>query len=202
MGKADEFQDALLVAGSEKQPLIVAYSEFEGHKLLDIRKYYKDKSGELKPTRKGVALNRIQFEAISSVFEEKGDAIETWYQTDISDKTAELVAAEESRYKFDRCEVRVDEWRGLEMFKYEKRGGGSTLVLNRKHKWIKRILDRYKEDDSNFFLAQFAYLLQAFSQALNLIDSRNEYATEVIETIVGNWGIYAQFIPEEELDIA
>ena len=35
----------------------VSLTEFKGHQLLDLRVYYEDDAGELKPSRKGVALS-------------------------------------------------------------------------------------------------------------------------------------------------
>lgn len=32
-------------------------TEYQGHKLIDFRIYFKDKEGESKPSRKGITLN-------------------------------------------------------------------------------------------------------------------------------------------------
>ena len=36
----------------------VQLKEYEGHKLVDLRVWYKDKDGEYKPTKKGISFNR------------------------------------------------------------------------------------------------------------------------------------------------
>ena len=42
---------------NKQEKLIVSLSEYEGYKYVDIRVYYEDKkTGEYKPTKKGVAL--------------------------------------------------------------------------------------------------------------------------------------------------
>jgi len=35
----------------------LSITEYQGHKLLDFRIYFKDKEGESKPTKKGITLN-------------------------------------------------------------------------------------------------------------------------------------------------
>ncbi len=35
----------------------LSLTEYQGHKLLDLRIYFKDKEGESKPTKKGVTVN-------------------------------------------------------------------------------------------------------------------------------------------------
>ena len=35
----------------------VALQEYRGHEYIDIRQYYKDNSGDFKPTKKGITFN-------------------------------------------------------------------------------------------------------------------------------------------------
>ncbi|NPV39655.1 hypothetical protein BREVNS_1701 [Brevinematales bacterium NS] len=50
----------------KKGNIIISISEFNGQKYLDIRKYYEEE-GEWKPTKKGIALNREQYEAVLDI---------------------------------------------------------------------------------------------------------------------------------------
>ncbi|KAK5577370.1 hypothetical protein RB653_002311 [Dictyostelium firmibasis] len=52
----------------------ISYSNFKGLERIDIREYYEDKSGELKPSSKGISLTREQFMTIF----ENGDKIKDW----------------------------------------------------------------------------------------------------------------------------
>ncbi|KAI8612466.1 transcriptional Coactivator p15-domain-containing protein [Chytriomyces sp. MP71] len=46
-------------------------SEFKGHKYADIREYYEEKgSGEWKPTKKGVTLNKAELQELQKVIGE------------------------------------------------------------------------------------------------------------------------------------
>ena len=202
MSDDEEFEDVVLAAGSSKQPLIVKYSEYEGKKLLDIRKYYKSKDGDLKPTRKGVSLTHVQFEAVSNAFEQKGEEIEKWLLSGVTGKTAEVLAAEESKFRKDNLTVTVEEWAGLEMFSYEKNGDGSILKLNKRHPWIASLLEESEGSDSARSLQTAIHLIQSFCQAMNLFDSRSDIANEFSETLLGNWGIFSRKFEKSENSIA
>ena len=39
-------------------------SDFRGKKSVNLRKYYKEKSGEWKPTKKGINLTKDQFKLL------------------------------------------------------------------------------------------------------------------------------------------
>ncbi|KAM9966679.1 hypothetical protein ACTFIR_006904 [Dictyostelium discoideum] len=52
----------------------ISYSNFKGLERIDIREFFEDKSGELKPSSKGISLTREQFMVIL----ENGDTIKDW----------------------------------------------------------------------------------------------------------------------------
>lgn len=56
--------------------ILVTISEFNNVKYLNIRKYYKDEGGELKPTKKGIVLNKTQFQEVLTILNEKKQEIE------------------------------------------------------------------------------------------------------------------------------
>ena len=52
---------------------------YEGHRLFGIREHYHDKkTGEMKPTRKGINLNRDTFMELKRVFDRDEDLILDW----------------------------------------------------------------------------------------------------------------------------
>lgn len=53
----------------------VRISEFKGKKYVDIREYYVDDSGELKPGKKGISLSPEQFKEFASLFSEIQSAL-------------------------------------------------------------------------------------------------------------------------------
>lgn len=58
----------------KKGNIIISISEFNGQKYLDIRKYYEEE-GEWKPTKKGIALNREQYEAVLDILTKEKEKI-------------------------------------------------------------------------------------------------------------------------------
>lgn len=42
----------------------VSINQFKGSTLIDIREFYKDKSGEMKPGKKGISLTVEQFDSL------------------------------------------------------------------------------------------------------------------------------------------
>jgi len=201
--ESDSFDNALVVAGTERQPFIVSFSEYEGSRLLDVRKYYKDKqSGELKPTRKGVALTRVQYEVLHNVFSKEEDEIEAWFSSNEDDRSKTIRSHDEHRYGAARMHIEIAEWRGLEMFKFEKKGQHAILFLNKTHPWVSKFIGLHNiaeiQDNQSDEFCMVLDLLNALFQAIALIDRRNEHASEVIDTVIGNWGIFAKRYAKED----
>lgn len=42
----------------------VTWETYKGSRFVDIRAYYEDKTGELKPTRKGIAIPQDKIESL------------------------------------------------------------------------------------------------------------------------------------------
>jgi len=195
MIKEDLLSNALVVAGSQKQPFVVSYNNYKGRRLLDVRKYYTvKKTGEVKPTQKGVALNKLQFEVLSNLLQEKSDEIENWFKVEDSEKSAELRALEISRLSTPKAKIEFESWAGLEMFKYLRNGKDSVLLLNSKHPWVKEFQSQFETESNstNPLNTLIVSLLDAFFRSVSLIDPKNENASEILETLIGNWSIFAK----------
>ena len=195
--KAEDLENALVIAGSERQPFIVSFSDYEDNRLLDIRKYYKDKkSGELKPTRKGVALNRIQYEVLHNVFTSEEEKITAWFAASEDDRTKSQRSHDEQRYKIIKISVEISSWRGLEMFRFKQLGENAVLSLNETHPWISKLVASCDmssvQDDPSHPVSMLIALLSALFQSIALIDPKNEAANELVDTVLANWGIYAK----------
>ncbi|URA11251.1 transcriptional coactivator p15/PC4 family protein [Thermospira aquatica] len=68
-------EEQIISIGEVKKGNIkITVSEFNGQKYLDIRKYFDD-DGELKPTKKGIALSAEQFEAVLDILTREKDHI-------------------------------------------------------------------------------------------------------------------------------
>jgi hypothetical protein len=52
--------EPIVIADFQKnktEDIKLSLTEYQGHKLIDFRVYYKDKEGESKPTKKGITVN-------------------------------------------------------------------------------------------------------------------------------------------------
>ena len=49
-----------VIEKNSRESIVVSETTHMGYDLVDVRVYYKDEDGELKPTRKGVSLHREQ----------------------------------------------------------------------------------------------------------------------------------------------
>ena len=55
---------AIVLEKNSRESLVINQSEFKGVKLVDIRVFYKDEAGDLKPTKKGVSVRPEQLDAL------------------------------------------------------------------------------------------------------------------------------------------
>ena len=49
-----------VIEKNSRESIVVSESTHMGYDLVDVRVFYKDEAGDLKPTRKGVSLHREQ----------------------------------------------------------------------------------------------------------------------------------------------
>jgi len=45
-----------VIEKNSRESIVVSQTEYKGNKYVDVRVFYKDADGSLKPTRKGVSL--------------------------------------------------------------------------------------------------------------------------------------------------
>ena len=55
---------AIVLEKNSRESLVINQSEFKGVKLVDVRVFYKDDAGDLKPTKKGVSVRLEQLDAL------------------------------------------------------------------------------------------------------------------------------------------
>ena len=55
---------AIVLEKNSRESLVINQSEFKGVKLVDVRVFYKDETGDLKPTKKGVSVRLEQLDAL------------------------------------------------------------------------------------------------------------------------------------------
>ena len=61
---------ATVLEKNSRESLVINQSEFKGVKLVDVRVFYKDENGDLKPTKKGVSVRLEQLDALIKALSE------------------------------------------------------------------------------------------------------------------------------------
>jgi len=61
---------ATVLEKNSRESLVINQSEFKGVKLVDVRVFYKDENGDLKPTKKGVSVRLNQLDALIKALSE------------------------------------------------------------------------------------------------------------------------------------
>lgn len=69
-------KESKTIAEIKQGNIVISISEFNGVKYLDIRKYFKTEEGELQPTKKGIALSKVQFQELLTLLNSKKEEIE------------------------------------------------------------------------------------------------------------------------------
>jgi len=68
----------------KRMPIIVKGIIFKKKRLLDIRKYYIDKNGDVKPLHKGISLGYEDFEAVLDILKKNEEDIMEYLEVDES----------------------------------------------------------------------------------------------------------------------
>ena len=55
---------AIVLEKNSRESLVINQTEFKGVKLVDVRVFYKDENGDLKPTKKGVSVRLEQLDTL------------------------------------------------------------------------------------------------------------------------------------------
>ena len=66
---------ATVLEKNSRESLVINQTEFKGVKLVDVRVFYKDENGDLKPTKKGVSVRLNQLDALIKALSEVSAAV-------------------------------------------------------------------------------------------------------------------------------
>ncbi|KAJ8380440.1 hypothetical protein SKAU_G00012180 [Synaphobranchus kaupii] len=72
--KGDNNEDNMFQIGKMRY---VTVRDFKGKVLIDIREYWTDQAGEMKPGRKGISLNAEQWNQLKEQMSDIDDAVKT-----------------------------------------------------------------------------------------------------------------------------
>ena len=187
--------------GPERNRTRFYLNSYEGNRLLDIRKFYRDrKTGDFKPTRQGINLNRDTFMELKRVLDRDEDLILEWLR--IGHVPEEVLryqqAQEEAKKKNFRLvgEVSIEEvnnFRDRKMFDVRHEGGRDIVELNSTHPFVQAITEAELERMSpQEIRGLFARLLAAFGRSRTLLLGGGASEPEILfEQSVFDWSEFS-----------
>lgn len=154
--------------GSLNNPILITLSEIDGTRVLDIRRYYRDKStAELQPTKKGLAITGTNFHELITALSDKQAEISGWL-----DGAGDLNALDAAKRRSAHLtaissgnahtEVEISQWRGPTFFEVAYEGAKVKVSLNKSHAFVRGL---EASEDQSAFTTLLASLLCAFDAA-------------------------------------
>ncbi|MGD0231168.1 MAG: transcriptional coactivator p15/PC4 family protein [Syntrophorhabdales bacterium] len=80
-----------------KERIRVSIEEYHGHRFIDCRVYYEDAQGELKPTKKGIALNADTIDEVIEALKKGSAALEDQLSPRAEDRKAKPAQRAEAK---------------------------------------------------------------------------------------------------------
>lgn len=196
MTDIEGLQNVIAAHGSTRNRLVIQLGEFEGRRLLNIRRWYVDSATRTwTPTRKGLSLQRDAFEFALRAVRDNEAAIQQWLSSEVDipskdrlDRERQVQLAAESGFASRPYEVKVEEWGAPQFFRVDGAGGKDVLVFNRSHPVGRRLADLGARLPDGL-----ATMLLAFGRACRLVDGGADCAlSDTLELLSANWGFILQ----------
>jgi len=131
-----------IAVGSKSNPILISLTEYEGQRLLDIRRYYLDKgTKQLKPTKKGISLPLHAAKAVFDVLLASRDKVLAWLDRPSEEFAAVAAAAMATRAAAREHEsrqprpfqVESESRKEASFFTVDAHGAADVLTLNASH---------------------------------------------------------------------
>jgi hypothetical protein len=136
-----EEQFTLAENGPAARRLKISLSVFKTRPLFNVRYYFENKSGEMQPTNKGIALNRNNYFALHNIITKQHDEISHFLNgenkiSSIQSFFEKKNIALNSTSAVENVELAVDKIPGRELSDVQYNGSNAEVLLNSKHKYI------------------------------------------------------------------
>ena len=187
-----------VVMGNKKYPIVISLSEYKGSPLVDIRKYYFDKkSEEIKPSKKGIALQKNSFNLLAQTLIDSSPEIKKWFEekNEYSAKKATQTlqvradAVEENRRQAQNFETDKEGWQAPNFFDVESLGGSDKIVYNTKHSMYE-LLNQLSQGDDKSASDLINVILMSYKKVKDILDDGEEYsADELFKYLEFEWGL-------------
>lgn len=183
---------AIAAHGGERNRLVVLLSEYEGRRILDLRRWYTDaKTSAWTPTKKGVSLTYDAFTVVVRALQDNEERIRDWLSASATadglvreGREAQVKASAAVSYARRPFDVIVESWAGPDFFRVDAKGGADTLVLNSRHPGSTPLIG-----DATLLATVAPYLI-SFSRAQRLADSAGHGPTaDALALLSANWAL-------------
>ena len=184
----------LAKSGPERNRLMVKLVPFQGHQLLDIRYWYTNRHGDLKPTRRGLSLTGGHFGVVMETLETYAGGIQAWLSgetavgqlLDEADQNATTEAAkarrEATRLAYQRSKGTgeiteahiIDEPRSRAFFSVDHEGGRERVLYNKHHAFSRLLMEAGSADELRALVTD---LLASYHRARHAMESEDEQGT-------------------------
>jgi hypothetical protein len=137
----------LLRCGDEKAPLVISLNKFKGMRLIDIRRYYFDKTTKTtKPTPKGISLKEEEFGVIADFLVANISSFQVLFTDALSANELTFRGAaleKKARKKVSSGSLptsyKIKSWPAMEFFYVDESSSTPEVIFNRKIKLISKI---------------------------------------------------------------
>lgn len=150
--------------GSPQRPILISLGEIEGSRVVDIRRYYVDKTTqELRPTQKGISIQAANFAEIFACLSDAYGQITEWLEGgSVTDHVKRQNAAVKAAASGRKPKLKMEAWRGASFFEVKTHGSDIEVALKADHPVASRIQSVKSSADAAQLLAD---LLAAFDHA-------------------------------------
>ena len=198
MSDKKEKEELLISTGSPYYPTVYKLSPYKGKKYFDIRKYFRVKgTGKLSPTRKGISLNKLSFEALIKVINNHEKSILEWLDSKEDAPSEELIKKLQKQSKKVQDEIfsakeydyKKSKWSDSSFFKIKYDGDKRTVVVNENHKLSNYLNfnNKGKKLDLNNIIN---LIMLSFQHTVDIYDDDQEFkVSDFVEDFRYNWGI-------------
>lgn len=176
--------------GSQKHPTIVNLSVYKGNEMIDIRKHFTDKSGDLQPTRKGISLTRRNLYPLLNLLGKNIDEINDFFEADqVEEESTEYIS------NVEMTEVESFDLQNHKFFEVQNFGGKYQVSYNKNHPFwssIDDLLEHVDDSESKELIQSLINsLLISFFKSTSHVDSDETIdAGDFLLELEINWSSY------------
>lgn len=126
--------------GNKNYPIKISLSRYKGNEIIDIRKYYTNKQGELKPSKKGVSFTRTTLYPILKILANHIGEINDFFDANNKEKiTSKKIE------NIDLENLIFEQIDSHKFFHAEKLGSKDNAIINENHPFGREIASLFKE---------------------------------------------------------